>query len=226
MGGINHRTDIVQVLCHAAVVLTHGGRVLLAPDDGPEHIGGHEQPLCRQLVIGIGDKLHNRLGLVTSLGIRLIVHHIPHGAVHRKADIVKLDLLKSDLPSLPRHLDQVVPNLLLIRVHPGKALAVPVDASVRLVEAPLWLLLCQIGVPEGHHPGNRIDPVLLKLGNQPRHVPYECLNRSDLIHRRRIHREGDPSLVVLYINHNRVQLRGIDLLNDRVHPILCARHIG
>ena len=165
MGGVDHGTQVVQMSGHLAVILTHGLGVLAAADNGSEHVRGHHQALPGQSVVGIADELGDGLLLAAPLRVLRVKDHVLHGAVHRKADVIELNLGKSDLPRLLAHLHQVIPHLLAVGIHPGKPLVVPINAAVRNMEAPLRLLLRQVGVPKGHHPGDGVNIVILQLLN-------------------------------------------------------------
>ena len=226
MGWINHGAYIIQLLRHVLIFLAYGSRILFAAHNGAEYISRHKESFLCQLIMGIAYELRNSLGLIASLGIRVVKNNIIHGLVHGKPDIVELNLVKSRFACLFPHLNQIIPDFLLIRIYPCKAFIIPVNLAVSHMQAPLRLLFCKIGVPERHHPGYGIDSMLLKLCHKRRHVLDKNLAGPYLIYRRGIHGIGDPSLVILHINDHCIELRPVDLLNDLIHHITGTGHIG
>ena len=226
MGWINHGTYIIQILRHVLVFLAYGSRVLFAAHDGAEYVSRHKESFLCQLIIRIAYEFRNCLGLITPLGIPIVKHNVIHGPVHGKSDVIELNFVKSHLACLFPHLDQIIPDFLLIGIYPCEALIIPVNFVIRHMKAPFGLLFRKIGVPEGHHPGYGIDSVLLKLCHKSRHVPDKNMAGPYLIYRRGIHGIGNPSLVVLYINDHCIELRPVELLNDFIHHIAGSGHIG
>ena len=226
MGWINHRTYIIQLLRHVLVFLAYGSRILLAAHDGAKYVSRHKESLLCQLIMCIAYEFRNCLGLIMPLGICVVKDNVIHGPVHGKPDVIELNLVKSRLACLFPHLDQIIPDFLLIGIYPCKALIIPVNLVIRHVKAPLRLLFRKIRVPEGHHPGYSIDSMLLKLYHKRRHVLDKNLAGPYLIHSRGIHGIGNPSLVVLYINDHCIELRPVNLLNDFIHHIAGTGHIG
>ena len=131
VGGIDHGADVIQMVCHIPVGLSHSVRIHPAAYDSAEHVGCHKDALVRQPVISIFNEFRNNVLLAPPVGVSFVIDHIVHATLRGKADIVKLHLVKSGLAGLNANLHKVVPYLLLVRVHPRQTFAVPVDAPVR-----------------------------------------------------------------------------------------------
>ena len=161
MRRVNHGTDVIQMLCHLPVNLSHGIRIHTTVDDSAEHIRGYKESGSAQFLILIFHKIEDHLGPAATLGILLRKHCILHALFRTKAYIIKLDLIKSQLLRFQSNLCQILPGFFFIRIHPGMVIPVLKHRAIRFLHAPVRLCLGKPRITKSRNPRNGIDMMIL-----------------------------------------------------------------
>ena len=161
MGRVDHGTDVIQMLCHLSVNLSHGIRIHITVDDSAKHIRGYKESGCAQFLILIFHKVEDRLGPTAALGILLRKYRILHSLFCTKAHIIKLDLIESKLLRFQGDLCQILPGFLFIRIHPGVVIPVLKHRAIRFLHTPVRLRLSKPRITKSRNPRNGIDMMIL-----------------------------------------------------------------
>ena len=216
VGRINHRADIIQVLCHGPVILAHDSRVRLPVYHCAEHVRRHLHSQRRKRLIGIGRKFCDQICLGFFQSFFPIIRFLI-GNFCGKTDIVKLNFVKAQGCRLLRHLHQVVPDLPPVGVHPGQPVPVHKDAAVLSLDAEIRPLRSQQRILKGHYPGDPVDILLAQPGKEARQIRDIIHVRSQLLHHRFFHFIGNDSFIVFDVNHHGVQLTVPNQLDQLLH---------
>ena len=74
MGRIDHRADIIQILCHLVIILSYNGRIQLTVNDDAVHIRRYGYSQLMQRLRRIRRKFGNRPFLVTACCLRAEIY--------------------------------------------------------------------------------------------------------------------------------------------------------